>query len=117
MVKTAFLTTPGFGFSLWESLFPLAVAAIGGAFVGAIGLSANAFVTGWSAAGDVETGKSGAMRRRRTRKGTGEKAICCELLTTPNQNARYDDSKTYRAGLGDLCQGLDHHKETAHYMV
>lgn len=78
VVKTAFLTTPGFGFSLWESLFPLAVAAIG-AFVGAIGLSANAFVTGWSAAGDVETGKSGAMRRRRTRKGTGEKAICCEL--------------------------------------
>jgi len=68
VVKTALLTTSGFGFSFAESLLPLAVASVG-AFAGVIGLSTRAFLAGWSAAGEVETGRKrpGVRRRRRTR--------------------------------------------------
>ena len=47
MLKTALLTMPGYGYSVWTSLVPLAAAA---ALIGwaAIALSARAFVGGWT---------------------------------------------------------------------
>lgn len=80
VVKTALLTTSEFGFSFAESFLPLAVAAVG-SFAGVIGLSTKAFLAGWSAAGEVETGrkKPDGRRHRRALRRIGRKVVGDEL--------------------------------------
>jgi len=65
MLKTALLTVPGYGYSVWTSLVPLAgaTALIGWA---AIALSARAFVGGWTHAREISPsakGKAPSVRR------------------------------------------------------
>ena len=53
MLKTALLTMPGYGYSVWTSLAPLAAAAVLMTW-GVIYISARAFVGGWSHARETE---------------------------------------------------------------
>mgnify|MGYP000877803005 CR=1 FL=1 len=64
MLKTALLTMPGYGYSVWTSLVPLAAAA---ALIGwaAIALSARAFVGGWTHARETAPSARGSASSAR----------------------------------------------------
>ena len=65
MLKTALLTMPGYGYSVWTSLLPLAAAAALISWA-AIALSARAFVGGWTHAKETAPsarGKASSSRR------------------------------------------------------
>ncbi|MEA4882448.1 MAG: hypothetical protein VB144_02090 [Clostridia bacterium] len=61
VVKTALLGTPGFRFSVWESILPLAAVSLG-SFAMAARLATTAFLGGWSSSREVDSAKSGRRR-------------------------------------------------------